>query len=167
MTTVQQQPSIYQFKVRNIEGEEVFLSDYQGKVLLIVNTASQCGFAPQYDEMEKLYQEYKNKGLEVLAFPSNDFMGQEPLDEEDILEFCKENYRVSFPIMEKTKVAGRNASELFKFLANRSRNGRISCRPKWNFHKYLINRDGQVVNYFYSFTSPASDKLKQAIEELL
>ncbi len=167
MTTAQMQPSIYQFKVRTIEGKEVPLSQYKGKVLLIVNTASQCGFASQYGAMEELYQEYKSQGLEVLAFPSNDFFNQEPLEGKEIKEFCRKNYELSFPVFEKTTVVGRNASELFQFLANRSRNGRISSRPKWNFHKYLIDRSGQVVNYFYSFTSPTSDKVKQAIEALM
>lgn len=168
MTTItQHQPSIYQFRVKTIDGREVSLSDFKGKVLLIVNTASECGFTPQLEAMEKLYQEYKHRGLEILAFPSNDFLGQEPLDGPDIQEFCKDNFNTSFPIFEKTRVSGRDASDLFKFLANRSRNGLISSRPKWNFHKYLVDRTGRVVNYFYSFTSPTSDKLRKEIEALL
>lgn len=168
MTTIpQQQPSVYQFKVRDIDGREVSMAQFKGKVLLIVNTASECGFTSQLDEMEKLYREYKTKGLEILAFPSNDFFGQEPLEGEDIKEFCQEHFNASFPIFEKTKVKGQQASELFKFLSNRSRNGSISSRPKWNFHKYLIDRNGRVVNYFYSFTGPTSDKLIREIEMLL
>ena len=167
MVNVQQQPSIYQFKVKSADGREMPLANFKGKVLLIVNTASECGFTPQLEALEKLYQEYKHKGLEILAFPSNDFLGQEPLDDAEILKFCKDNFQVTFHIFGKTKVTGREATELFKFLANRSRNGQISSRPKWNFHKYLVDRNGQVVDYFYSFTSPASDKLRKEIEELL
>ncbi len=166
-TTPQNQSSIYQFRVKDIDGREVSLSDYQGKVLLIVNTASNCGFTSQLEAMEELYQEYKDQGFEVLAFPSNDFLDQEPREGKEIKDFCRDNFHTSFTIFEKTNVKGRYASDLFKFLANRSRNGRISSRPKWNYHKYLVDRKGKVVNYFYSFTSPSSDKFKSAIEALL
>jgi glutathione peroxidase len=166
-TTPQHQPSVYQFRVKDIDGREVSFSDFKGKVLLIVNTASECGFTPQLEALEQLYQEYKDQGFEVLAFPSNDFFGQEPREGQDIKEFCRDNFHTTFPIFEKTQVRGREASDLFQFLANRSHNGLISSRPKWNFHKYLVDRSGRVVNYFYSFTNPTSDKLKNAIEELL
>ena len=159
--------SIHQFSVKNIEGEEVKLASYEGKVLLIVNTASKCGFTPQLETMEKLYSEFHEEGFEILAFPSNDFAGQEPLDGKAIQEFCVLNYKANYPIFEKLSVKGKNAAELFKFLSSKKLNGRLNSVPKWNFHKYLIDKEGRVVDYFYSFTSPDSAKIKKAIKKLL
>ncbi len=159
--------NIYSFKMKNIEGEEISLSTYKGKVLLIVNTASQCGFTPQYKELEELYQLYKDKGFEILAFPSNDFGNQEPLNGKDIEEFCTQNYKTTFPIFDKVHVKGKEANDLYEFLAQKKLNGHLSSTPKWNFHKYLINKNGEVVEYFYSTTKPTSGKVKKAIEKLL
>ncbi len=159
--------SIHQFKVKDALGKEVSLADYKGKALLIVNTASQCGFTPQLDDMEKLYEEFKEEGFEVLAFPSNDFAGQEPLDGEAIQQFCMTKYNAQYPIFEKTVVTGKDASPLFKFLSDKKLNGKVSSKPKWNFHKYLVDKDGKVVDYYYSITNPTSSKIKRSIKNIL
>lgn len=159
--------SIHQFTVKDASGNDVSLADYKGKALLIVNTASQCGFTPQLDDMEKLYEEFKEDGFEVLAFPSNDFAGQEPLDGEAIQQFCVMKYNAQYPIFEKTVVKGKDASPLFKFLSDKKLNGKVSSKPKWNFHKYLVDKDGKVVDYYYSITNPTSSKIKRSIKKIL
>ncbi len=159
--------SIHQFKVKDASGKEVSLADYKGKALLIVNTASQCGFTPQLDDMEKLYEEFKEDGFEVLAFPSNDFAGQEPLDGEAIQQFCVMKYNAQYPIFEKTVVKGKDASPLFKFLSDKKLNGKVSSKPKWNFYKYLVDKEGRVVDYYYSITNPTSSKIKRSIKKIL
>ncbi len=159
--------SIHQFTVNDIQGKEVSLDEYKGKALLIVNTASQCGFTPQLEDMTDLYREYKDKGLEILAFPSNDFMGQEPLDGEAIQQFCQLKYEAEYPIFEKIHVKGEDAHPLFQFLSDKKQNGAVNSTPKWNFHKYLVNKDGEVVDYYLSLTKPNSKKIKRAIEKIL
>ncbi|MFK8006050.1 MAG: glutathione peroxidase [Saprospiraceae bacterium] len=159
--------SIHQFTVKDASGKEVSLGDYKGKALLIVNTASQCGFTPQLDDMEKLYEEFKKDGFEVLAFPSNDFAGQEPLDGEAIQQFCMTKYNAQYPIFEKTVVKGKDASPLYKFLSDKKLNGKVSSKPKWNFHKYLVDKEGKVVDYYYSITNPTSNKIKRSIKKIL
>lgn len=141
--------------------------DFRGKVLLIVNIASDCGFTPQLRELENLYQEFQGQDFEIIGFPSNDFGGQEPLDGEAIGEFCQTNYGVSFPVFAKTRVRGTYAHPLFKFLADKKLNGNISSTPRWNFHKYLINKFGEPEDYFYPFTKPNSSKVKKRINKLL
>ncbi len=167
MTTLVGNKSVHNYKVHDLLGNEVALSAYKGKVLLIVNTASECGFTPQYQELEELYQQYKNKGFEVLAFPSNDFGGQEPLNGKEIQQFCSLKFHTTFPIFDKIHVKGDAADPLFYFLSNKSENGNVDISPKWNFQKYLIDKDGQVIDYYLSTTSPTSGKVKKAIEELL
>ena len=135
---------------------------YEGKVLLVVNTASKCGNTPQYDGLEKLYDEYGDKGLVVLGFPSNDFLGQEPGTEEEIEDFCRLTYGVRFPMFEKTTVKKDNASPFFAALADAS-----GTYPTWNFHKFLIGRDGQLISEFSPRTKPYDDKLVAAIETAL
>lgn len=159
--------TIYQFSVQNLSGREVDLLDFKGKVLLIVNIASDCGFTPQLRELENLYQEFQGQDFEIIGFPSNDFGGQEPLDGEAIGEFCQTNYGVSFPVFAKTRVRGTYAHPLFKFLADKKLNGNISSTPRWNFHKYLINKFGEPEDYFYPFTKPNSSKVKKRINKLL
>jgi len=159
--------SIHQFTVKNLMGEEVNLKDYAGKVVMIVNTASECGLTPQLGQLEELYQNFKDKGFEVLAFPSNQFGGQEPLEGEAIGAFCQKNYGVNFPVFEKTAVKGKAASDLFQFLSNKSLNGVLSSTPKWNFHKYLVNKEGELVDFYYSTTSPIANKVLTKIEGLL
>ncbi len=159
--------SIHQFTVNDVQGRPVSLSDFEGKVLLIVNTASKCGFTPQLEGLTDLYREFKDDGLEILAFPSNDFAGQEPLNGEDIQQFCVLNYEAEYPIFEKVHVKGKEACDLYRFLASKSENGAVSSEPKWNFHKYLVDRDGRVVDYFYTFTKPTASRVKRAIRKLL
>lgn len=159
--------NIYQFSATDLNGELVSLEKYKGKVLLIINTASGCGFTPQLKEMEALYKEYKDKGVEVLAFPSNDFGGQEPLNGMEIQDFCELNFSTSFPIFDKSHVKGSKQSDLFQFLSSKKENGAVNSTPKWNFHKYLIDKEGKVVDYYYSITKPNSSKVKKAIDKLL
>jgi glutathione peroxidase len=149
---------------RKLASEEtVNLCDaYSGKVLLIVNTASKCGNTPQYDGLEKLYREYGDRGLVVLGFPSNDFLGQEPGTEEQIEEFCRLTYGVEFPMFEKTRVKEDNANPFYAALAEAS-----GTYPTWNFHKYLVGRDGQLITEFSPRTKPYNDKLVAAIETAL
>jgi glutathione peroxidase len=143
--------------------EEVNLCEaYSGKVVLVVNTASKCGNTPQYDGLEKLYDQYGEEGLVVLGFPSNDFMGQEPGTEEKIEEFCRLTYGVEFPMFEKTSVKKDNADPLYVALAESS-----GTYPTWNFHKYLIGRDGELISDFSPRTQPYDDKLVAAIEQAL
>lgn len=159
--------SIHRFKVNDIEGKEVNLADYEGKVLLVVNTASKCGFTPQLDDMEDLYREFREEGFEILAFPSNDFAGQEPLEGKEIQQFCQMKYEASYPILEKVHVKGQGAHPVYNFLSKRSENGNVSSTPRWNFHKYLIDKQGQVRTFFYTFTRPNANKVKKAIRQLI
>ena len=143
--------------------EDVNLCEaYSGKVLLIVNTASKCGNTPQYDGLEKLYSQYGEQGLVVLGFPSNDFMGQEPGTEEQIQEFCRLTYGVEFPMFEKARVKERNAHPFYVALADSA-----GTYPTWNFHKYLIGRDGEMISEFSPRTQPYDDRLVAAIESAL
>ncbi|MEE1883829.1 glutathione peroxidase [Pedobacter flavus] len=158
--------TVYQFKVRKGNGKEVNLSEFNGKVLIIVNTASGCGFTPQLKELQAL-KDTMGEGFEVLGFPSNDFGKQEPLSNNEIGTFCEVNYGVQFPVFEKIMVRGAQAHPLFKFLADKKLNGNISALPRWNFHKYLINKKGEVVDYFYPFTKPGSSKVRKKIQKLL
>jgi len=159
--------SIHQFSVKKTDGEIVPLEQYKGKVLLIVNTASKCGFTPQLEQLEELYKEYKDKGLEILAFPSNDFANQEPLDGKSIQEFCVLNYNANYPIFDKIHVKGNQAHQLYQFLSDKKKNGKVSSVPKWNFHKYLVNKNGEVVDFYYSLTSPVANRVKKSIQQLL
>lgn len=159
--------TIYQFNAKLINGKDKKLSDYKGKVLLVVNIASACGFAPQLKELQELKDELNNDSFEVLGFPSNDFGGQEPLEGAAINDFCEVNYGVKFPIFAKMMVRGAQANPIYKFLGSKELNGHIKSTPRWNFHKYLINKDGEVVDYFFPFTKPGSGKLRRKIQRLL
>ncbi|CDT04695.1 redoxin domain-containing protein [Sphingobacterium faecium] len=159
--------TVYDFRALQFNGQEKSLADYKGKVLLIVNTASQCVFTRQFKSLEKLYQTYKNQGFEILGFPSNNFGKQEPLTGYTLETFCRINQQVSFPIFKRSHVAGEYASPLYRHLSHREENGRIDCKPVWNFHKYLINKKGEVVDYFYPITSPMAAKVKKRVEQLL
>ena len=138
------------------------LCQYQGKVILAVNTASFCGFTSQYEGLEKLYAKYKDRGLVVLGFPSNDFGQQEPGSNKDIADFCKNTYDVKFPMFAKSSVSGSNPNPLFKMLI-----AKTGTTPKWNFYKYLIDRNGNVVDAFSSMTKPTSSSITSEIEKLL
>lgn len=159
--------TIYNFDALQFNGKKKSLADFEGKVLLIVNTASQCLFTRQFKSLEKLYQKYKERGFEILAFPSNNFRNQEPLTGSTLETFCRINQQVSFPIFKRSHVIGEYTTPLYNFLSNKSENGRINSKPSWNFHKYLINRHGEVVDFFYPITSPLSGKICRNIERLL
>ena len=155
---------IYDFKVRNAKGVEVPMTDYQGKVLLIVNTATGCGFTPQYEGLQKLYDKYKDKGLEILDFPCNQFGHQAPGTEEEIQEFCTLKYKTTFPLFAKIDVNGENAEPLFQFL-KKEKGGFLGDDIKWNFTKFLISRDGTVVDRYAPATKP--EKIESDILKLL
>jgi len=157
---------IYQFDAQKIDGEEKSLSDYKNKVLLIVNTASQCGFTPQLKDLVELKTEFKDRDFEILAFPSNDFGGQEPLEGEAITAFC-ESFGANFPIFDKIRVRGPYAHPLYKFFSDKKQNGKVSSVPRWNFHKFLIDKEGKVTDFFYPFTKPNSSKIRKKVERLL
>ena len=153
----------YDFKIKSISGEIINLNDFKGKPVLVVNTASYCGFTKQYEDMQELWEKYKDKGLIVLGIPSNSF-NQEKKNNTDVKEFCEINFNINFPLTEITEVKGENAHEIYKWA---KKNYGKSAVPKWNFHKILINKDGKVEDTFASFTNPNSNKIRQAIEKLL
>jgi glutathione peroxidase len=157
--------SVYEYTARSLDGNEVALSDYRGKVLLIVNTASKCGFTPQYSTLEALYKKYQGRGLSVLAFPCNQFGRQEPGSAAEIGAFCHRNYGITFPVFAKIEVNGSGAHPLYQYLKNEKR-GLFGTRTiKWNFTKFLIDRAGNAVARFAPNTTPPS--LRPAIEKLL
>jgi glutathione peroxidase len=158
--------SIYRFNIQKLNGEEISLSDYKDKVLLIVNTASQCGFTPQLSELVALKEEFKGKDFEILGFPSNDFGGQEPLEGKGIEDFC-EIQHVNFPVFDKIRVRGPYADPLYKFFADKKENGKLGSVPRWNFHKFLVNKSGIVTDFFYPFTKPLTSKIRKRITRLL
>ena len=157
--------NIYDIQVTNIKGEQTSIEDYRGKVLLIVNTASKCGFTPQFAGLEKLYENYKDKGLEVLGFPCNQFLSQDPGSDDQISEFCSLNYGVSFPMFSKVDVNGSEAHPLFDYLKTEAKGLFGSEKIKWNFTKFLVDREGNVVKRFASKDKPES--IRRAIEALL
>lgn len=156
--------SFHNLKTVTIQGKEISLGEYKGHPVLVVNVASKCGYTPQYEGLEKLHMAYKDKGLKVIGFPSNDFGGQEPGTETQIAEFCKLNYGVSFDLMKKVKVLGNEKDPVYQFLTE---NAKEKGDVKWNFEKFLIDKNGNVVNRFPSATKPESAELKNAIENLL
>jgi glutathione peroxidase len=157
--------SIYDFKAASLDGAEVSLDEYRGKVVLIVNTASRCGFTPQYQGLETLYRRYRDRGLVILGFPCNQFGAQEPGSAEEIRSFCTMNYEVSFPMFAKIEVNGENTDPLFKYLKAQAKGILGSTAIKWNFTKFLVNRQGEVVGRYGSATRP--ENLTAAIESLL
>jgi len=156
--------SAYDFEFDGLDGAPLPLSQYEGKVVLAVNTASACGFTPQYEGLQALYEDYHDQGLVVLGIPSNDFGRQEPLSAEGIKDFCAVNFNITFPMTDKTVVKGQTAHPFYQWAAEEL--GMIA-KPRWNFHKYLIGRDGKLINWFASTTAPQSSKLKKAIEKAL
>ena len=155
---------IYQFDAELLDGKNKAFADYQGKVLLIVNTASKCGFTPQFAGLEKLYDKYKDQGFEVLGFPCNQFGGQDPGSSGEIGAFCQKNYGVNFPMFAKVDVKGPEAHILFRYLTNNSK-GILGSGIKWNFTKFLIGKDGKVLNRFAPTTKP--EELQSEIETAL
>jgi glutathione peroxidase len=153
----------YDFEIESINGEIIKFSEYKNKAILIVNTASYCGFTAQYEELQELWEKYKSKGLIVLGVPSNSF-NQEKKKNSEIKEFCKVNFNINFPLSTITEVKGNNAHSLYKWAKD---NHGKSAIPKWNFHKILINKEGKVEDTFSSFTKPMSEKLVNKIENIL
>lgn len=157
--------SVYSYSIKTIKGEEVSLDRYKGKVLVVVNTASKCGFTPQYKGLQELYEKFKDRGVEILGFPCNQFGGQEPGSEEEIESFCELNYGVTFPMFAKVDVKGDHADPLFTHLASEAPGLLGSKGIKWNFTKFLVNKEGGVVKRFAPQTSPA--ELEKEIEALI
>ncbi len=157
--------SIYQFKVTDIDGKEFDLSTLKGKKVMIVNTASKCGLTPQYEQLEKIYQQYKDKNFTIIGFPANDFMSQEPGSNEEIATFCQKNYGVSFPMMSKISVKGKEQHPLYTFLTEKRYNGLEDNKVAWNFQKYLINEQGQLEKVISPKTSPDAPEIIEWIEK--
>ena len=153
----------YDFSIESISGEIINFDDFNNKVILVVNTASYCGFTKQYDELQELWEKYKSKGLIVLGIPSNSF-NQEKKEDSDVKEFCELNFNITFPLTTITEVKGDNAHELFKWA--KTNHGK-SAIPKWNFYKILINKEGKIEDTFSSFTKPLSNKIINKIEKIL
>ena len=156
--------TLFDFKINTINGDELNLSTYKGKTILIVNVASNCGFTKQYDDLQNLYDIYSKKGLVILGIPSNQFGNQEPGSEDEIKDFCKTNFNITFPMTSKYDVKGENAHPIFLWAKKSFGNSTV---PKWNFHKILVNKNGKIVDTFASFTNPKSNKIIKKIEDIL
>jgi len=156
--------TLFDFKINSINGKELNLADYEGKTFLIVNVASKCGFTNQYNDLQSLYDIYKNKGLVVLGVPSNQFGGQEPSSENEIKNFCETNFNITFPMTRKYEVKGNSAHPIYLWAKESYGKSTI---PKWNFHKILINKDGRIEETYASFTNPMSKKIIKKIEQIL
>ncbi|QAR30607.1 glutathione peroxidase [Ornithobacterium rhinotracheale] len=157
--------NIYQFTVQDIDGNEFKLSDLRGQKIMIVNTASECGFTPQYADLEELYQKYKQHNFTIIGFPSNDFKGQEPGSNAEIKKFCTSRFNVSFPMMGKINVVGKEQAPLYRFLTQKSENGVMDAPVKWNFQKFLINEDGSVARVYESRVKPTDAEILKWIEQ--
>ena len=157
--------TIYQFEVEDITGKAFPLSNLQGKKVMIVNTASKCGLTPQYKELEALYQQYKDKDFVIIGFPANNFLKQEPGTNEEIATFCQVNYGVSFPMMSKISVKGKDMHPLYQFLTQKSKNGFMDSKVSWNFQKYLIGKDGHLEKVIDPKTLPNDPEVTQWISE--
>ena len=155
-------PPMLNHKFSNLMDEPVSLCQFGGKVVLIVNTASECGYTPQYDGLEKLYRRYRDKGFAVLGFPANDFGGQEPGTNKEIAQFCRVNYGITFPVFAKTSVVGAKANPLFRELA-----AKTGKPPRWNFHKYLLDKKGLPVDVFESAVEPEDRRITSQVEKLI
>lgn len=161
---IMQQTTIYSFRVPALSGGEINFADFKGKKILIVNTASKCGYTPQYKGLQKLYETYKNR-LVVVGFPSDNFGGQEFQKNEDIQNFCEKNYGVTFPLTTRVDVIGENAHPVFKYLCNQKQNGVLDATITWNFNKFLIDENGKLIAHFDSKVTPESEELLQYIRE--
>lgn len=160
-------PTIYQFTMPDIDGKEVSLDAYEGKLVLIVNVASKCGLTPQYEELQALYEQKKDDGLVILGFPANNFAGQEPGTEDEIKTFCTSNYGVTFPMFSKISVKGNDMHPLYQFLTQKELNGVSDSKVKWNFQKYLIGKDGKLVEVIDPRTSVMTEEVLATIDGLL
>ena len=156
--------TIYQFKVKDLSGDDFDFSSLQGKKVMIVNTASKCGLTPQYKDLETIYEKYKDKNFIIVGFPANNFASQEPGTNEEIAAFCEKNYGVSFPMMEKISVKGDDMHAVYKFLTQKSKNGLEDSEVQWNFQKYLINEKGELEKVISPRTLPTDDSIIKWIE---
>jgi len=156
--------TLHDFKVKDINGNEFDLSVFKGKKVLVVNVASKCGLTPQYEDLQALYEKYNQKDFEIIGFPANNFMGQEPGTNEEILEFCTLKYDVTFPMMGKISVRGKDQAPLYKWLTNKSENGKIDQKVTWNFQKFMVDENGHLVDVVLPKESPMSDKIIKWIE---
>ena len=161
----QAEKTFYNYKVITLEGEEFDFADLKGKKVLIVNTASKCGFTPQYEGLQMLYEKYGGDNFTIVGFPSNDFLKQEPGTHEEIREFCSENYGITFPMMEKISVKGKNMHPLYQWLTRKDLNGYKNSSVSWNFHKYLVDEEGNLVESLSMKTKPFAEKITSWIEE--
>ena len=161
------QKSVHDYTVKDIDGNDVSLSKYKGKVLVFVNTASNCGLTPQYKEIEAFYEKYKDKGVVVLGFPANNFMGQEPGSNKEIKQFCSTKFAVTFPMFLKISVKGSNMAPLYKYLTNKKANGSVDASVKWNFQKFLVDKNGKVVSSFSPTTTVTDEEFLKAVNALL
>ena len=159
--------TVYDFTMKDIDGKDISLSDFKGKVLLIVNVASFCGNTPQYRDIEALYKKYKEKGFVVLGFPANNFMGQEPGSNKEIKEFCKKEYAVTFPVFSKISVKGKDIAPLYSYLTQKSENTVLDAEVKWNFQKFLISKNGTVITSVSPKTSVNNAEVINAIDKAL
>ena len=160
--SVQSKENIHNISIKDIDGNLIELSSFKGKYILFVNVASNCGFTKQYADLQALYQKYMSD-LVIIGLPCNQFGAQEPAREEEIKQFCTKNFGVSFILTEKIDVKGNNISPLYAWLTDKKYNGVLNSSVKWNFQKYLVDRDGELINYFYSTTNPLSDKINSLI----
>ena len=156
--TIKGEPTIHAFKVKSIEGGVIDFSKFKGKKILVVNTASKCGYTPQYEALEKVYEEYKDK-LVIVGFPANNFGAQEPGTNGEIQEFCKKNYGVTFPMAAKISVKGDDTAPIYKWLCSKTENGVLDAEIKWNFGKFLLDENGKLIAYFSSKVTPMSEEI--------
>ena len=156
--------SIHQFTVKDIDGDNFAFSSLKGKKVMVVNTASKCGLTPQYEKLEALYQKYKDQGFVIVGFPANNFMSQEPGTDAEIKSFCLKNYGVSFPMMSKISVKGKDMSNVYHFLTEKGRNGLEDNSVKWNFQKYLIDEEGALIQVFGSNVKPLDEEVISAVK---
>ncbi|HSB08835.1 MAG TPA: glutathione peroxidase [Blastocatellia bacterium] len=159
--------SVYDFTLKDIDRKEVNLGQYRGKVLLLVNVASRCGFTPQYEGLQRIYLKYKDRGFVILGFPANNFLGQEPGTEEEIKTFCSTKYNVTFPMFSKISVKGDDIHPLYKFLTSKDTNPDFGGDIKWNFNKFLVDKNGKIVARFEPAVKPESEQVVQAVEKVL
>lgn len=165
ISMVQEDKTVYDFKVTDIDGKEFDFSSLKGKKILVVNVASKCGLTPQYTKLQELYEKYKDNNFVIVGFPANNFNGQEPGTDEEIKTFCTLNYNVSFPMMSKIDVVGENKAPIYKWLTEKAENGKLNTEVQWNFQKFMIDENGHLVDFVLPREDPFCDKIVKWIEQ--
>jgi len=165
MLTVNAQQNFFSFKTTTIDGKPFDLASLKGKKVLVVNTASKCGFTPQYKELQALYEKYQHRNFVIIGFPANNFLSQEPGSNQEIKQFCEKNYGVTFPMMSKISVKGKDQDPIYAWLTQKSQNGKTDAEVSWNFQKFMIDENGNLVDYLSPRESPMSDKVIKWIEK--